>query len=58
MSWWLQELYSPGEVILAILLAALPMSQISQIILGIIEEKTGIEVHKQRNGHTHTHEQE
>lgn len=42
MSWWLEPIYSPLEVVIAILLAAVPMSRISEILLGVLEQKTGI----------------
>lgn len=43
MSWYLEPTYSAAEVLVIILLAALPMSQIAQIALGVVQDKTGID---------------
>jgi len=52
MTWYTQEMFTWVEVFLIVLLAALPMSQIASIILGVVEEKTGIRTHS-RNNHEH-----
>jgi len=49
MSWWLQPQYTALEVVIAILLAAIPMSRISEILLGLLEQKTGIQLTKHNN---------
>jgi len=44
MTWYLDPMYSVVEVAFIILLAALPMSHIASVLLGVIESKTGIQV--------------
>lgn len=44
MSWWTEPAYSAIEVLIIIVLSALPMSQIAAILLGILQEKTGIKL--------------
>ena len=41
-------MYSPIEVLVAIVLAALPMSRISELLIGVFERKTGITLRKER----------
>jgi len=48
MSWFLTPMYSPAEVGVILLLAALPMSHIASILLGVIESKTGIRVSQEQ----------
>jgi len=40
----MQPAYSPFEVVLVLLLALLPGASIAQILLGVVEERTGIKV--------------
>lgn len=42
--WVLVPMYSPLEVVIAIFLAAIPMSRFSELVWGMIEKRTGISV--------------
>lgn len=48
VAWAAMERYSLFEVLFMILLAALPMSRIAEVFLGMLTAKTGINV-----GHNH-----
>jgi len=43
-SWAFTEMYSPLEVAIAIMIAALPMAKLSQIGLKLIQRKAGVDL--------------
>jgi hypothetical protein len=43
------DMYSPLEVAIIIILTALPMSRVSEILLGVLEKKTGMSLTREKD---------
>lgn len=48
MTWYLEPTYSALEVAIVVMLAILPGSQIATLLLSLIQQKTGLTLHREK----------